>query len=157
MIDNHSFEMLVTAQTDTMYRVSMSMLKNEHDAQDAVHDAILIAYQNRSKLRQEQYFGTWLIRILINRCNKMLKTRKRYADIGDTLPDIASRDNPYISIEIGEAIDSLPEKIRLTVVLYYVEDYSVKEIKDILRIPEGTVKSRLSKGRELLRKRLGGD
>jgi len=51
----------------------------------------------------------------------------------------------------------LPEKIRLTVVLYYVEDYSVKEIKDILRIPEGTVKSRLSKGRELLRKRLGGD
>ena len=157
MIDNHSFEMLVTAQTDTMYRVSMSMLKNEHDAQDAVHDAILIAYQNRSKLRQEQYFGTWLIRILINRCSKMLRTRKRYADIGDTLPDIASRDNPYISIEIGEAIDSLPEKIRLTVVLYYVEDYSVKEIKDILRIPEGTVKSRLSKGRELLRKRLGGD
>ena len=157
MIDNHSFEMLVTAQTDNMYRVSMSMLKNEHDAQDAVHDAILIAYQYRSKLRQEQYFGTWLIRILINRCNKMLKTRKRYADIGDTLPDIASRDNPYISIEIGEAIDSLPEKIRLTVVLYYVEDYSVKEIKDILRIPEGTVKSRLSKGRELLRKRLGGD
>ncbi|MBQ9680642.1 MAG: sigma-70 family RNA polymerase sigma factor [Ruminococcus sp.] len=149
--------MLVTAQTDTMYRVSMSMLKNEHDAQDAVHDAILIAYQNRSKLRQEQYFGTWLIRILINRCSKMLKMRKRYADIGDTLPDIASRDNPYISVEIGEAIDSLPEKIRLTVILYYVEDYSVKEIKDILRIPEGTVKSRLSKGRELLRNRLGED
>lgn len=157
MIDNHSFEMLVTAQTDTMYRVSMSMLKNEHDAQDAVHDAILIAYQNRSKLRQEQYFGTWLIRILINRCSKMLKQRKRYADIGDTLPDIASRDNPYISVEIGEAIDSLPEKIRLTVILYYVEDYSVKEIKGILHIPEGTVKSRLSKGRELLRKQLGVD
>lgn len=155
MIDNNSFEMLVKAQTDTMYRVSMSMLKNEHDAQDAVHEAILLAYQNLAKLRQEEYFGTWLIRILINQCNKMLKARKRYADIGDALPDIASRDNPYLSVEIGEALDSLPEKIRVTVLLYYIEDYSVKEIKGILHIPEGTVKSRLSKGRTLLRERLG--
>lgn len=157
MIDNHSFEMLVTAQADTMYRISMSMLKNEHDAQDAVHDAILTAYQNRNKLRHTEYFGTWLIRILINRCNKMLKMRKRYADIGDTLPDVASRDNPYISVEIGEAIDSLPEKIRLTVILFYVEDCSIKEIKNTLRIPEGTVKSRLSKGRQLLKEMLGQD
>jgi RNA polymerase sigma-70 factor (ECF subfamily) len=157
MIDNHSFEMLVTAQTDTMYRVSMSMLKNEHDAQDAVHDAILLAYQNRNQLRQEQYFGTWLVRILINVCHKVLKARKRYSDIGETLPDIASRDNPYLSVEIGDLIDSLPEKIRLTIILYYVEDYSVKEIKDILRIPEGTVKSRLNKGRNLLKTYLEDD
>lgn len=154
MIDNHSFEMLVTAQTDTLYRVSMAMLKNEHDAQDAVHDAIMIAYQNRSKLRQEQYFGTWLTRILIRRCGKMLKARKRNVDI-EALPDITSPDNPYISVEIGEAIDSLPEKIRLTVILFYIEDYSVLEINEILHIPEGTVKSRLSKGRKLLRKWLG--
>ena len=154
MIDNHSFEMLVTAQTDTLYRVSMAMLKNEHDAQDAVHDAIMIAYQNRSKLRQEQYFGTWLTRILIRRCSKILKARKRSVDI-EMLPDIKSPDNPYISVEIGEAIDSLPEKIRLTVILFYIEDYSVLEIKEILHIPEGTVKSRLSKGRELLREWLG--
>ncbi|MBQ3264614.1 MAG: sigma-70 family RNA polymerase sigma factor [Ruminococcus sp.] len=146
--------MLVTAQTDTMYRVSMAMLKNEHDAQDAVHDAVLIAYQNRNQLKHAEYFGTWIVRILINVCKKTLKQRKRYADIGDALPDIASRDNPYLSVEIGEAIDSLPPKIRLTVILYYVEDYSVKEIKEVLRIPEGTVKSRLSKGRELLKDRL---
>lgn len=151
MIDNNSFEMLVTAQTDTMYRISMSMLKNEDDARDAVHEAILIAYQNRNKLKQERYFGTWLIRILINQNNKMLKARKRVEAIGDRLPDITSRDNPYISVEIGEAIDSLPEKIRLTVILYYVEDYSVKEIKEVLQIPEGTVKSRLNKGRRLLK------
>lgn len=154
MLDNHSFEMLVTAQTDALYRVSMSMLKNEHDAQDAVHEAILKAFEKRSQLRQEQYFGSWLMRILINECNKALRQRGRYADIGDSLPDIASRDNPYLSVEIGEAIDRLPEKLRLTVLLFYVEDYSVKEIKSILRIPEGTVKSRLSKARALLRESL---
>ena len=157
MIDNHSFSMLVTAQTDTLYRISMSMLKNENDAQDAVHEAILLAYQNRSRLRQEQYFGTWLVRILINVCHKALKARKRYTDIAEPLPDIALRDNPYISVEIGEAIDSLPEKIRLTVILFYIDDYSIKEIKEILRIPEGTVKSRLNKGRELLKKQLEDD
>lgn len=154
MLDNHSFELLTVAQTDTLYRVSMSMLKNEHDAQDAVHDAILLAYQNRHKLRQEQYFGTWLTRILINVCKKQLRQRKHYADLGDTLPEIASRDNPYLSVEIGDAVNRLPEKIRLTVILYYVEDYSVKEIKSILKIPEGTVKSRLNKGRNLLREYL---
>ena len=66
-----------------------------------------------------------------------------YRDIG-TLPIIRQ----------GEAIDSLPEKIRLAVILYYVEDYSIKEIKGILHIPEGTVKSRLNKGRSLLKEYL---
>ncbi|HBE14930.1 MAG TPA: RNA polymerase subunit sigma [Ruminococcaceae bacterium] len=149
--------MLVTAQTDTLYRISMSMLKNENDAQDAVHEAILCAYQNRKRLRQEQYFGTWLVRILINVCHKMIKARKRYSDIGESLPDIASRDNPYTSVEIGDLIDRLPEKIRLTLILFYIEDYSIKEIKETLRIPEGTVKSRLNKGRALLKKWLEND
>ena len=157
MIDNHSFEMLVEAQTDTLYRVSMSMLRNEQDAQDAVHDAILRAYENRRQLRQEEYFGTWLTRILINECHQQLRRRMRYADPGDTLPEAASRDDPYRSVEIGELIDSLPAKIRMTVILFYVEDYSVKEIKDILHIPEGTVKSRLNKGRKLLKDALEED
>ena len=60
-------------------------------------------------------------------------------------------------MEIGDLIDSLPEKIRLTVILFYIEDYSIKEIKEILRIPEGTVKSRLNKGRALLKKQLEDD
>ena len=154
-MDNNRFAELVRGCEATLYRVSMSILKNEHDAQDAAHDAILAAYANRGRLRHEEYFATWLTRILINQCSRQLRARKRQADIGDRLPDIAARDDPYQSVEIKEAIDSLPEKIKLTVILYYVEDYSVKEIKSILRVPEGTVKSRLSKGRKLLKKALG--
>lgn len=150
-MDNRRFEELVTGCTDTLYRVSMSMLRNEQDAQDAVHDAILLAYQNRHRLRQEKYFGTWLTRILINECKKQLRRRKHYADLGDNLPEIASRDNPYRSVEVGAAINSLPDKLRLTVILFYIEDYSIKEIKDILHIPEGTVKSRLNTARRILR------
>ncbi|MCH5304714.1 MAG: sigma-70 family RNA polymerase sigma factor [Ruminococcus sp.] len=153
-MNNSEFEKLVIKNEDTLYRVSMSMLKNEADAQDAVHDAILIAYTKLGSLKREEYFSSWITRILINCCKKQLKMKKRIVDIGDNLPDVASRDNPYISVEIGEAINSLPEKIRIAVILYYVEDYSVKEIKRILKIPEGTVKSRLSKGRQLLKEKL---
>ncbi len=153
-MDNTIFEKLVLQNEQKLYRISMSMLKNEADAQDAVHDAILKAYEKLGALRNEEYFSTWLMRILINCCNRQLKRKNRYADVGDNLPDVASRDNPYLSVEVGEALDSLPPKIRAAVLLFYVEDYTVGDVAKILRIPEGTVKSRLSKGREILRNKL---
>lgn len=154
-MDINKFEQLVRASTDTLYRVSMSMLKNEHDAQDAVSEAILKAYENLHKLRKEEYFKTWLVRILINECKLILRKSDRIiSDVNEKMPEITSRDNPYLSVEVGEAINSLPEKIRLVIVMFYVEDYSIKDIKRVLNIPEGTVKSRLSKGRALLKEQL---
>ena len=73
--------------------------------------------------------------------NKQLKSAAKTTELHDT----------DISTEIRMAIESLPVKIRQVVVLYYIEQFTVKEIKQILKIPEGTVKSRLSKGRELLK------
>ena len=155
MMDANKFEQLVRDAQDTMYRVSMSMLKNEHDALDCVQNAILKAYENRHKLRNEEYFSSWLVRILINECKQTLKTKSRTELLSDMqLPEISSRDNPYLSVEIGQAINSLPQKIRLVVIMFYVEDYSIKEIKRVLNIPEGTVKSRLNKGRALLKEML---
>ena len=72
-MDANKFEQLVREAQDTMYRVSMSMLKNEHDALDCVQNAILKAYENLHKLRNEEYFRSWLVRILINECKKTLK------------------------------------------------------------------------------------
>ncbi len=155
MIDVNKFEQLVFETQDTLYRVSMSMLKNEHDSQDAVSDAILKAYENLHKLKKEEFFKTWLVRILINECKRTIKKSGMNTFIeNEKLPDIASRDNPYQSVEIGDAINRLPEKIKLAVIMFYVEDYSIKEIKHVLGVPEGTVKSRLSKGRALLKEQL---
>ncbi len=154
IMDAKIFERLVIEAQDTLYRVSMSMLKNEQNAQDCVHDAILKAYENIHKLRQEEYFKTWLVRILINECKQSLKKQKRESSLDVELPTISSRDNPYSNIEIGEAIDSLPQKIRLVVIMFYIEDYSIDDIKRVLNIPEGTVKSRLYKGRKILKELL---
>lgn len=133
----------------TLYRVSMSMLRNEKDCEDAVQEAIFTAYSKLSTLKEDKYFTTWLVRILINVCNKQLKQRRREEPLTYVPENIS--DNTAENTEIRLAVENLPEKIRQVIVLYYIEQFSVKEIKAILKIPEGTVKSRLSKGRQLLK------
>ena len=142
------FTNLILDSEQTLYCVAMPMLRNEKDCEDAVQTAILTAYEKLGTLKQEQYFKTWLVRILINVCNKQLRSAAKTTELHDT--DISS-DSAEASTEIRMAIESLPVKIRQVVVLYYIEQFSVKEIKQVLKIPEGTVKSRLSKGRELLK------
>ena len=144
-----TFTKLVLESERTLYRVSMSMLKNESDCEDAVQTAILTAYEKLDTLKNEKYFKTWLVRILINVCNKQLNHKKRLVDISDHTG--ASEPSFDVSVDVKIALENLPVKLREVIVLYYIEDFSVKEIKSILGIPEGTVKSRLSKGRKLLK------
>ena len=70
------FSKRVLESEQTLYRISMSMLKNETDCEDAVQTAILTAYEKLSTLKEEQYFRTWLVRILINICNRELDILK---------------------------------------------------------------------------------
>lgn len=133
---------------ETLYRVSMSMLKNEKDCEDAVQTAILTAYEKIGTLRNEGYFSTWLVRILINVCNKQLNSRNKVVDIKEYQGVSASSQQ---EVEVRLAVESLPMKIRQVIVLYYMEQFSTKEISAILKIPKGTVLSRLAKGRELLK------
>ena len=152
-MDEFSVQILESEQT--LYRISMSMLRNETDCEAAVQTAILTAYQKLDSLRQEQFFKTWLVRILINVCNNYLKRRNKTVSFEDTVNEEETEGQSYVEkTELRLAIEELPVKIRQTIVLYYIEDFSVPEIKRILGIPEGTVKSRLAKGRELLRKAL---
>ncbi len=141
------FTELVLASEQTLYRVSMSMLKNEADCQDAVQTAILTAYEKLSDLKKEEFFKTWLVKILINTCHKQLRFRSKHTELSEDLPT----DSDDSVKEVRDAVNRLPDKIRQVVVLYYIEGFSVKEIRQIIKIPEGTIKSRLSKGRDLLR------
>lgn len=145
------FTELVLDSEQTLYRVSMSMLRNESDCEDAVQSAILKAYEKLSTLKKEEFFKTWLVRILINICKKQLKTRNRSTELEEYHETEMQAPASTEQVEVRLAIQALPEIIREVVVLHYIEDFSVKEIKDVLRVPEGTVKSRLFRGRELLK------
>ncbi len=142
------FTLLVLECEETLFRISVSMLKNEKDAEDATQTAILKAYEKISTLKDERYFKTWIVRILINICNRQLKQKSRFTDMQNYL---YSTDISFDNIEVRTALESLPLKIRQVIVLHYMEQFSTKEISFILKIPKGTVLSRLSKGRELLK------
>lgn len=151
-MDRETFTRLVLESEQTLYRISMSMLRNEKDCEDAVQSAILCAFEKLGTLKKQEYFKTWLVRILINECNKQLKRKSRALPVEETA---AVSPDGSEALELRLAVESLPEKFRQVIVLYYIEEFSVKEIKLILKIPEGTVKSRLSKARALLAERLG--
>ncbi|WP_315168917.1 RNA polymerase sigma factor [Metaclostridioides mangenotii] len=137
----------------TLYHVSKTILSVDQDCEDAVQSAILKAYEKLNTLKEEQYFKTWIIRILLNECYRLKRREQPEVSYEECFKFVKAEDEEDYS-ELYLAIKKLPERIRITVVLYYVEGYSVKEIKQILKIPAGTVKSRLAKGRKLLKNRL---
>ena len=136
-----------------MYRVAYSILKNDADCQDAVQEALLKAWRGREKLKNEQYFHTWLTRILINACHDLLRKRRHTVSLS-AVPEPAE---PFPDRELSEALSNLPEKLRLPLTLCYSEHMTYKEISRALRIPFTTVQSRIRRGKEMLRKELKED
>ncbi len=137
----------------TLYHVSKSILIHDEDCEDAVQGAILKAYDKLGTLKKEEYFKTWLVRILINECYSLKRKECSMVSYEEYF-EFAKADDKKDYSELYLAIQKLPERIRITIALYYAEGYSVEEIKQILKIPAGTVKSRLAKGRKLLKIKL---
>ena len=75
--DTDAFAQLIRMNAQSMYKVAWAYLKNEEDAADAIQETILICYEKLGTLKKSKYFKTWLIRILMNQCNDLLKTRRR--------------------------------------------------------------------------------
>ncbi len=152
------FAEMVLESTDSLYRISKGILKNDSDCEDAVWEAVSIGFAKLPALRQEQYAKTWLIRILIHECYRILREKKRSADADiNRMEDGASFGGQADYSALYESLLRMEEKYRLPLVLFYLEGYSVKEIADILKAPEGTVKSRLSRGRNYLREIMAAD
>lgn len=145
MMDEQAFTQSVTRSRDKLFRIAYAILHNEQDCADALQEALLRAWANVGKLREERYFDTWLVRILINECKRLCAARRRHpvaaADAGP----------PPEDPELGDALKALDEKYRLPIVLHYLEGYSLEEIAWLLRIPAGTVKSRMHAGRRALK------
>ena len=151
---NEEFAKIATDTAEVMYRVSKSILKRDEDCEDAVHEAIAKAFSKLYSLKNDSFVKTWLIRIVINECYAILRKRKREI-YSDEITEEEAEKQDYS--ELYTALNRLPADYRVTIVLYYIEGYSVSETADILKVSEGTVKSRLSRGRKKLRSFLEED
>lgn len=142
-----AFATKAIALQDTLFRISFSLLPSRYDQEDAVQESMRIALQKLHTLRQEQFFSTWLIRILINECYGILRKKKREIPSEEMIACLPQGADT----ELIDALMKLDVKLRLPIVLNYVEGYTTREIAAMLHIPESTVKTRMSRGRKLLK------
>ncbi len=148
-ISSIEFAELIRQYQLEMYRLSFAMLKNEADAQDAVSETIVRAFERRNQLKDKEKLKPWLMKILVNVSKTLLKNRQRLVLLDDT----AQMDSPITDSpdELWELVMQLEEEFRAVVVLYYYQCFSTKEISWMMKVPEGTVKSRLARAREKLK------
>ena len=144
-MDESRFVTLVESLTNKLYRICRTILRSDADCQDAVQNAILQAWLHIQDLREEDLFDRWLIRITINECKKLCRKNRPCEPLNENTAAARENDRAW------EIIHALDEKYRIPVELFYVEQYKTREIAQILRIPEGTVKRRLHTARKLLK------
>lgn len=148
--DKDAFSKLIEQQEKAMYQMAKSILRNEEDVADAIQETIMICWEKIHTLKKDKYFKTWLIRILINNCNRILKQRMR--SIEECISEIGNQESGYETIEWKEFLDCLDEKYRIVIMLYYVQGFNGREIAEILQLNESTVRGRLMTARNKLEK-----
>lgn len=146
-----TFEALISTMKVKMYKTAMAILKNDDDACDAIQEALMSAYRNFGSLQNKSYFSTWIIRILINKCYDIIQKNKKVTYLNNKL-EMNENDRYYdtysVESDVERILNSIDKDLKIVTVLYYFDELSVKEISEMLNIPEGTVKSRLSRARD---------
>lgn len=151
--DNEAFNRIIIQNKEAMYKTAIVILRNEDDAYDAIQDALIKMYKNIQNLQKAEAFKSWSRRIIINSCYDIIEKNKKIIDMNSRLTDTYGeiREDVYkCEDELVKILDQIEPDLRLTVTLYYYNELTVKEISEIIKIPEGTVKSRLSRARKKL-------
>ena len=171
--DAGAFELLMRRYNQRLYRLARSMLRDAADAEEAVQDAYLAAYQSMGAVRGEASLATWLSRVVVNQCLARLRRQARRDNIVPMVsmggPDeqevpampADDKDTPDRALVRAELrsvlerkLDELPESFRTVFMLRSVEELSVEETAQVLNLPEATVRSRHFRARSMLRESL---
>lgn len=148
-IEKEQFCQLVHAQQLPMYRYALGVLRNPADAEDAVGEAVLKAYAHLEQLKDPDRFKAWIMSILANEIRTMLSKKNRM-ELSEDMSKY-EQSAPQKDKTLWYLVMDLPREFRDVVILFYYEGFRTKEIGRILKLSEGTVKSRLSRAREKLR------
>ncbi|MEL7567183.1 MAG: sigma-70 family RNA polymerase sigma factor [Dehalobacterium sp.] len=150
---------LIMDQKQDYYRLAYVYTKNQDDALDALEDMIVILYEKIPSLRKEELFYTWSKTILVNCCKDMLRKKKRVIPLHQ-LPEAVHESGfqqKEEEILLESALSKLNKKQQEVIKLRFYLDLDYQTIGDILKIPLGTVKSRISSGLKKLNEILGGE
>ena len=154
--DTDALTALYTRNVDAVYRICYVYLRSRADAEDAVQSVFLRYLQQQPVFRDENHERGWLLLTAKNICRDMLRSWWRHRVGLDELPEPAAPMRDKEPSELTEALLALPEKYRITLYLYYWERYPAREVAVLLGCRESTVRTRLQRGREMLKNDLGG-
>lgn len=146
------FADLIREHKAPMYRLSYGILHNQQDAEDAVSEAIIKAYEHLDSLKNREKFKSWIMMITANEAKKIYKKRKRVELIED-IRICESGHNDHHD-ELWDIVMTLDARYRSVLILYYYEQMKISEIGNILHISEGTVKSRISRAKNKMKELL---
>lgn len=158
--DKEAFTQLILEIKNDLYKITKVKTTNEEDIQDIVQETMLDAYKYIKKLKDPEKFKAWIIKILINNCNKYYKKKYRDSELYDNYDiefykeNIRYNDDQQLiedTLDFYEMIKQLKYEERVIIVLYYGEKYTTREIAKILCVNENTIKTRLSRAKEKIR------
>lgn len=161
--DINAFVEMVNLYDLKLYYIALSRVKEEKIAREVVQDTFVDVYLNLRKIKRVKNFNAWIIKILINNCNKKFKKKKftevSYEEINASI--FLHEDERIIhlidSMTFIEMIDFLDETDRTIMTLYYRDEHTTKQISEILNINENTVRIRIMRARKAIKKRIEGD
>ena len=143
----------ITIHKATMYRIAFTILQNDSDVQDALQEAALKAWEKQHTLRNDQYFATWMTRIVINESYQIRRRQKRLIYM-EQLPDTPATPE---GVTLRLLLETLPEKLRLPFMMKYSEGMRAEDIAYALHITRSAVNGRINRAKALMRKELNMD
>ncbi len=149
-------EQIVTKYSDMIYGITFRYMGNKEDAEDAYSETFLSYFKKERTFESEEHRKAWLIRVAINCCKKILLSKQYPDDIDEV--EVADEERPYSKDEVmdlREAIEKLKPEYKEVILLFYINDMTVKQIADTIDENENVVKLRLSRARKKLKEFLG--
>ena len=148
--DNEAFNNLIVEYQEILYKIAKSRLNSEDDICDVVQNTLISAYKSLNTLKNDKYFKTWLIKILINKCNDFYIKNNQ-----NVIPfENISNNEEAINNGIDYLIENLNKNEQTILTLYYLEGYSEKEISEIMNINYSTIRTNIRRAKEKIAKNL---
>ncbi|EQB89571.1 RNA polymerase sigma-70 factor (ECF subfamily) [Clostridium punense] len=153
-INEQLLQKLIDVDKHRLYRIAYIYVKNEEDALEIVQEAVYKAFLNIKKLKEPEYFNTWITKIIVNSSLDYIKKRNKVIYFGEEegLFGIGTKDNEYL--DLYEAVDKLQGTYKTVIILKYFEDLKIKDIAKILELSESNVKNYMHKALNMLRVQL---
>ncbi len=154
--DKIAFSELIIAIEKELYLIAKTKLKNDDDIGDAIQETIYKSYKNIKKLKDNAIFKTWIIKILMNECNNIYKKKSKYSISYEEkeMEKYLVANDKSDNVEFEVLIKDLDSEEKLILTLYYCSKYTIKEISKIAKIKENTIKSKMARARNKIRKQI---